>query len=358
MCPGGSRACFVGMLVYPAGFFGPRPVTHRSFLYPAAVLLLLATHALCADVDTGAGTTEPVKRLVERGIGEWRRGEQGGPAAGDHFETAARLLEQALSYAPDQPTASHALASVYMRTGDTESAAEVLLRALSMAPDSAMLRARLGYAYRYAGLLDRSIAEYRRSQRLDPAPDKQIKAERQIVKALIYSGRYDEAFGVYSTLLSRLRELGREPDEKMLFYQGLAHYYAGDIDTALAMFDASADTRPETLWSSFASAYRSAAIGDLPALRHLADELESGNVSDGERRYRLAHLNALAGRTGQALVHLEASARAGFFCFWYTQSDRLLAAIADSGEFTRILEYVRTRHEAFVAMSGERMFEP
>ena len=319
---------------------------YRSSLCSAAVLLLLATQAPCAD--TVAVKPELVERLAEQGIREWRRGERGGPAARDHFETAAGMLEEALSLSSDQPAASHALASVYMRMGDTERAIDVLSNALSAAPDSALLRARLGYAYRYAGLLDRSIAEYGRSQRLDPSPDNQIAAERQIIKALIYSGRYSEVFETYSTLLGRLRELGREPDEKTLFYQGLAHFYAADASAAIATFDAAVETRPGTLWSGFAEAYRSAAAGDLPALRRLADELESGNVSDGERRYRLAHLNALAGRTDKALAHLKASARSGFFCFSYTQSDRLLEAIAGSAEFAEVLDYIRRRHQALV----------
>lgn len=319
---------------------------YRSFLCPAAAFLLLATQAPCAD--TAAAKPEFVDRLVEQGVREWRRGERGGPAARDHFKAAAGLLEEALSHSSDQPVASHALASVYMRTGNTERAVEVLLDALSAAPDSALLRARLGYAYRYAGLLDRSIAEYRRSQRLEPASDNQIAAERQIVKALIYSGRYSEVLETYSTLLGRLRELGREPDEKTLFYQGLAHFYAADASAAIATFDAAVETRPGTLWSGFAAAYRSAAAGDLPTLRRLADELETGNVSDGERRYRLAHLNALAGRTDKALAHLEASARSGFFCFSYTRSDRLLEAIADSAEFAQVLDYIRQRHQALV----------
>ena len=77
------------------------------------------------------------------------------------------------------------------------------------------------YVFRYAGMMEQSVAEYRTSQRLDTSYENRIAAERQIIKALIYSGRYDEAFEAYDSILEWLTALGRTPDEKVQFYQGL-----------------------------------------------------------------------------------------------------------------------------------------
>ena len=248
----------------------------------------------------------------------------------------------------DAPAAVHTLASVYMRTGRTEEAIETLRNGAEARPDSALLHAKLGYAFRYAGMLDRSIAEYRVAQKLDPGYDNLVQCERQVIKALIYAGRYDEAADAYGSVLLWLTALGLEPDEKMPFYQGVGKVYSGDIEAAVRFFDTSI-AKGGGLWSEFAAAYRAAALGKQVELIRLTDALEHGNVSDGERRYRLAHLNALAGRKEKALKDLEASAQSGFFSYPYTKDDRLLKDISQTDEFDRVVSYIKTRHLAIAA---------
>ena len=314
------------------------------------LLLLLPAAVESQRTDTEVAELDDDVALVQVKLGEaeLRRGEEGGQDAKKHFEAAERALNEALSLAPESPLAIHALSSVYMRTGRTEAAAELLRNGVVANPSSARLRAKLGYVFRYAGLMDPSITEYRTSQRLDARFENRIAGERQIIKALIYSGRYDEAFESYGSILEWLKELGRAPDEKVQFYQGLGRLYAGSIAHAVRLFDASIATVPDSLWSSFAKAYKYGALGETMKLRHLADELARGNVSDGERRYRLAHLNAMAGRVGDALGHLGASAQSGFFNYPYTKRDRLLEDIEPSSEFDRVLRFIENRHRRFV----------
>ena len=283
---------------------------------------------------------------IRLGEGELRLGEEGGVAATAHYQAAERALNRALSVRPGQPRAVHALASVYMRTGRTAQAIRLLVDGIGMRPDSAKLHAKLGYALRYAGLFQRSIAEYRLAQRLDGAYSEWIQFERQIIKSHIYSGNYEKAAESYQRVLAWLQLLGREPDEKLLFYRGVAKYYAGDEEEAVAFFDASVARDDTSLWSAFAEAYRAAVLGETSRLVELADALESGNVSDGERRYRLTHLNSLAHRTDKALEHLEKAAISGFFSYPYTKSDSLLANIRDTAEFHRVLAEIEKLHAA------------
>jgi tetratricopeptide (TPR) repeat protein len=323
--------------------------------------LLLLLPATLEAQRTDAGAAERVAQLDKRfalararyGEAELKRGEGGGPDAQKHFEAAERALNEALSVAPESPLAIHALSSVYMRTGRTEEAAEILKSGVARNPGSARLHAKLGYVFRYAGMMGQSVAEYRTSQRLDASYENRIAAERQIVKALVYSGRYDEAFEAYDSILEWLTALGRTPDEKVQFYQGLGRLYAGDIDDAVRLFDASIATVPDSLWSRFAKAYKYGATSETLKLRDLADELARGNVSDGERRYRLAHLNAMAGRPDDALGHLEASARSGFFNYPYTKRDRLLDGIEPSSDFDRILRFIEHRYRSFIKQNEQ-----
>jgi tetratricopeptide (TPR) repeat protein len=240
-----------------------------------------------------------------------------------------------------------------MRTGQTEAAAAILRAGLIARPDFALLHSKLAYANRYAGLMRESVSGYRRSQALDSSVDNLVEAERQIVKSHIYSSEFQFAFASFGKIVHWLSLSGREPDEKMLFYQGVARFYVGEHERAVELFDASIATSPGTVWSDFAAGYRSAVTGAIGELSVLADRLSKGNVTDGERRYRLAHLYAMSGQPEKALFHLRESARSGFFNYPYTKTDRFLANISDSGEFDSILQFIHDRHIAFTKSASE-----
>lgn len=91
----------------------------------------------------------------------------------------------------------------------------------------------------------------------------------------------------------------------------VGRYYADEMAAAVRFFNMSV-ARGDGLWAEFAAAYRAAALGQQAELIRLADILEQGNISDGERRYRLVHLNALATRTEKALDHLNILVQSGF----------------------------------------------
>ncbi len=64
---------------------------------------------------------------------------------------------------------------------------------------------------------------------------------------------------------------------------------------------------------------------------------------DGERRYRLAHFYALAGRGAEALHNLRKAIAGGFFNYPYISRDPLLANIRDTEEFKRLLRQAKKR---------------
>lgn len=253
------------------------------------------------------------------------------------------------SQAPVRAPESAALEAAvqYHQAGQMEEEAAVLHTALDGMGDSADLHARLGYVYRYAGLMDESIEHYQRSQRLDPTPERIISTDGQIAKSLIYLGRYDEAIEAHENIYRILEAEGVEPDEKHLFYDGVAHLYAGRTSEALALLNMSA-AATNSLWSDFARAYAHAGSGDQAALLALASEIEQrDDIADGERRYRLVHLFALAGEPDRALPHLEAAIRAGFFSAPYIAEDPFLEQVQDRDEFARLLSGARDRHQNF-----------
>jgi tetratricopeptide (TPR) repeat protein len=350
------RTATLGMLEQDTGRALPPPDAQAFELYLGAI-----------DPNSGLSHTERLQAVREatrqdsrfdlawlhRGTLALTLGEEGGAEAACYFAESDTAFREALRLYDALPLASHGLASVQMRIGQTEAAAAILRAGLIARPDFALLHSKLAYVNRYAGLMRESISGYRRSQALDGSLDNLVEAERQIVKSHIYSGEFQLAFASYRKIVHWLDLSGRAPDEKMLFYQGVARSYAGETERATELFDASIATKPGTVWSDFAAAYRSALTGEIDESMRFADGLAQGNVTDGERRYRLAHLYSMSGQLERALFHLDESARSGFFNYPYTKSDRFLANISESREFGSTLQFIQDRHSAFTRSASE-----
>jgi len=283
---------------------------------------------------------------AQLGATQLRLGEADFRNAHDHFAAAETSLGNALDINPTYPLTIDALAAVYMRTGRTEEAAHLVRKAIAARPKSAALRSRLGYAYRYAGLLEESVLEYRRSEALDSRLTNAVSVEGQIAKAIIYQGRYEDALRSYDRVRSLLAEYGRSPDEKTLFYEGLTFFYLGQRQKAVQLFDAAYAAEPDTLWSRFAIAYKYAALDNHEDLISIAERLEDDNIADGERRYRLAHFYALAGHHSEAVSHLAAALEAGNFNHAYISRDPFLESIRSTKRYSEIIQRMKERHAA------------
>ena len=151
---------------------------------------------------------------------------------------------------------------------------------------------------------------------------------------------------------SWLRAGGQRPDEKMLFYQGVAHLYAGHRELAIACFTEADAMEPASLWSRFARAYRAMARDDAVELRQLADAIAAEDQVDGERHYRLVHLFARLGDAKAAVAHLAASLARGFFAHGDLSRDPLTAALRAVPERQTLVGQARTRHDGFPARRG------
>lgn len=276
-------------------------------------------------------------------------GKTGGGAR--HYERAATLLRRALKIDDKSLPTLLALGSLYAKTGQSEESASLLRRALRQVPNAASLHAALGYVYRYAGLLDQSIAAYRQAQALDASLTSLVENEEQIVKALIYQGDYRAALAAHEKIAAHRQAAQQPADHKELFYAGVAHFYLQEHDAAAKLFAEAARLDALSIWSVFGQAYKAAAQRDHARLLIQAQELERRDIVDGERRYRLAHFYALAGRETEALQHLSKAITGGFFNYPYISRDPLLTNIRATEEFKRLLRQAKKRHETFKAAS-------
>jgi tetratricopeptide (TPR) repeat protein len=264
-----------------------------------------------------------------------------------YYDRSEEMLRRAVQRDPRYPPARQKLASYFAKRGRSEESLKLLQEGVVTHPLSPGNHDQLGYILRYAGLMDASMASYRRAQELDGSLENLVATEDQITKSLIYLGRYREALASHERMETFVARLGRTPDEKEWFYRGVIHLYAGDRDQALDAFQRGATLDAESVWTTFGRAYAGIARGDRKAVATVLNALEQHVVVDGERHYRLVHFASFLGQSERALHHLEASIRGGFFNAPYIARDPLTAGLRSDPGFAARLAEAQKRHASF-----------
>ena len=181
---------------------------------------------------------------------------------------------------------------------------------------------------------------------MDSTLDNLISTQDQITKSLIYLGDYNAALRSHAQVKSFLEEVGRSPNEKQWFYEGVIHLYLGDQTSAVHAFGTGASLDPESVWTIFGRAYEGMALGDSSRVEVVLQELEHREVVDGERHYRLVHFATFAGHPDRALNHLQTASEGGFFNAPYLERDPWLASLRAFPRFKDLLGAAQARHDA------------
>jgi DNA-binding winged helix-turn-helix (wHTH) protein/TolB-like protein len=254
----------------------------------------------------------------------------------EQYRRAQAAYERALAIQPSQLDAHIFLANLLVDTGKVEQAIPLLRDALKTYPNQAAVHWELGYAYRFAGMLNESVAECEFARQLDPL----VKANGSALNTYLYLGDYDKF----------LRSLPDQNDSLILFYRGFGEYYQKNWEQAAKDFDRANELDP-TLYAQIGKAFsNSIAHRDaegLEILRGLENIIGERGVGDPEAMYKIAQAYSVLGDKTSALRVLRRSIEGGFFCYPYFTTDPLLNGLRNEPEFTSLLTAARQRHEAF-----------
>ena len=255
----------------------------------------------------------------------------------EQYRRAQAAYGRALAIDPLQLDARMFWANLLVDTGRVEEAVTLLREALRTNVNYAPLHWELGYAYRFAGMLNESIAECERALRLDAS----VKSNGSVLNAYLYRGEY-------ARFLSSLPE--DDDSAFILFYRGFGEYYQKDWNRAASDFDrafeldSSLYTRiGKTL--SYAISHREPE--GLEILHDLEKEIALRGVGDPEGIYKIAQSYAALGDTASALRVLRSSVEGGFFPYPYLVTDPLLEPLRKEAEFAQIVAVSRRRYQAF-----------
>jgi DNA-binding winged helix-turn-helix (wHTH) protein/TolB-like protein len=256
----------------------------------------------------------------------------------DRYHKAQAAFEKALSLQPKQIETQIYMANLLTDTGRVEQAVPLLRDALRTNPNHADAHWELGYAYRFAGMIEQSIAECEKARALDPG----VKLNTSALNGYLYLGQYDKF----------LESIPKDSSAAFnVFYRGFGEYYKSDFQEATLDFDRAFELEPSLFQAQIGKALsdgtrREYARG-VEILRETERKIQDRGVGDPEASYKLAQAYAVLGDKPSALRVLERSIASGFFAYPYLTADPLLNSLRKEPQFANLLQAARQRHEAF-----------
>ena len=254
----------------------------------------------------------------------------------EQYRRAHDAYEKALSIRPNLLDAQIFLANLLIDTGEVEQAVPLLRDALKTNGNYAAAHWELGYAYRFAGMLDESVAECERARQLAPF----VGGNGSVLNSYLYLGEYQKF----------LASLPVDDSSFTLFYRGFGEFHEKQFDQAAKDFDRAYELDP-TLYTGIGKALSDSIHGHaaygLQLLSGLERTVRERGVGDPEAAYKIAQAYAVLADKRSALRVLRMSVESGFFSYPYIEKDPLLDELHGEPEFARILNVAHQRHEAF-----------
>ncbi len=254
----------------------------------------------------------------------------------EQYSRAQAAYERALAIRPNLLDAQIFLANFLIDTGKVEQAVPLLRNALKTNGNYAAAHWELGYAYRFAGMLDESVAECERARQLAPF----VKGNGSVLNTYLYLGKYQKF----------LESLPVDDSSFTLFYRGFGEFHEKQFDQAASDFDRAYQLDPNLytgIGKALSDSIQQHGAEGLLLLSGLERTVRERGVGDPEATYKIAEAYAVLGNQSSALHVLRTSVESGFFSYPYIDKDPLLNALHGEPEFAQILNIAHQRHEAF-----------
>lgn len=255
----------------------------------------------------------------------------------EDYGKAQSAYEKAIALNPSLVEPRIYMANLLTDTGRVEQAVPLLRSVLQDSPNNAEAHWELGYAYRFGGMLNESVAECEKARQNNP----QVKINSSAMNSYLYLGEYEKF----------LQSLPVNDSVYILFYRGFAEYYLNNRDQAAHDFDRAFQENPALLPAQVGKAFSDSIKHDngagLKLLEQTEGKIDERGVSDAEGIYKVAQAYAVLGDKVSALHMLRHSIGGGFFCYPYFERDPLLQSLRSEPEFQTLMKQAQRRHDQF-----------
>ena len=257
----------------------------------------------------------------------------------ENYDKAQAAFEKALALNPDMVEAHVYMANMLTDTDKVEQAVLLLRAALQSGPNNAEVHWELGYAYRFGGMLEESVAECEKARQNNP----EVKINSSAMNGYLYLGQYEKF----------LQTLPSKNSAYILFYRGFGAYYLNQREQASRDFESAYTLDPSLLPAKVGKALSDSINGrrtaGLQLLRQTEHEMEERGVGDAELTFKVSQAYAVLGDSSASLHMLQHTIEGGFFCYRCFLTDPLLESIRTETEFQRLIGEARQRHQQFEA---------
>jgi serine/threonine-protein kinase len=258
----------------------------------------------------------------------------------EEYVKAEPAYEKAIALNPALIEPRVYMANLFTDTGRVEQAVPLLREALRTNANNAEAHWELGYAYRFAGALNESVAECERARQLDP----QVKINSSALNAYLYLGKYDDF----------LKSLPANNSVYILFYRGFGEYYKQDYSAAKASFEQAyrgdATLLPAEIGQVLVLAMDHENAQGLALMRETEHKVNERGVADAEGLYKVAQGYTVLGDDASALRLIRRVIDGGFFPYPYLVSDPLTVRLRHESAFPQLMNQARQRYEQFRGM--------
>lgn len=256
----------------------------------------------------------------------------------EFYQKAEQAFHKSIKLNPNNSAPQIHLADMMIETNRKEKAVEILLKVLENEPENSLAWWELSYAYRYAGMLEKSIEAGEKAKEVDPG----FFLRTAVPSYYLYIGQYEK----FRDALPQ-----RTDSSYIKFYQGFAEYHLNNKEAARQLFDeaykidsGSMQTQTGKALSYFIAENTEEA---LRLLHKTEKEIVEKNVSDGEGIYKVVQVFAVLGEKETALKLFEKAVNTGFYCYPYFQNDPLIDNLRNESKFAEILIKAKSNHENF-----------
>jgi TolB-like protein len=257
----------------------------------------------------------------------------------EDYGKAQNAYEKAVALNPSLVEPRIYMANLLTDTGRVEQAVPLLRSVLQDSPNNAEAHWELGYAYRFGGMLNESVAECEKARQ----NNSQVKINSSAMNSYLYLGKYEKF----------LQSLPVNDSVYILFYRGFVEYHLNDLTQATRDFDRAFEENPTLLPAAVGKALSDSIkhdkAGGLRLLQQTESKIDERGVSDAEGIYKVAQAYAVLGDRVSALHMLRHSIGGGFFCYPYFERDPLLQSLRSEPEFQALMKQAQQRHDQFKA---------
>jgi tetratricopeptide (TPR) repeat protein len=202
----------------------------------------------------------------------------------EQYGKARAAYHKAIELDPTDPSPRVYMTEILIETNRVEEAVQLLRDILQQHTRDPQVFWTLGYAYRYAGMLEESVIARERAGAIDPL----FLARKGVFLTYLYQREYAKFLRSYTA---------DDRSAYQVFYAGFARYHLKDYATASRDFDRAYELDSSLMQARVGKALSYAIKGQRAAARQLLEttdrEIEAREVSDAEGLYKLAQVSAV-----------------------------------------------------------------